>query len=306
MSVLLSEMTTTITAVFAGGGIRGIALAGAAAGAMDAGYRFGQVVGTSAGALVGALVAAGYGPEELAETVCRLEWRALPDPVPGARLPVVGTHLALLIWKGVHRGDRLEEVWSELLARKGVRVFGDLPEGSLRMVAADITHERGVVLPDDLPRYGWDADRFPVARAARISASVPFVFRPVPLVDPQTGEEVLLVDGALAANFPIGVVGAAAGFPVVGFRLVNVVDPHPHRAVRGLASLAGAVMGSAIRSSETLPLPLPVGARVVEIPTWRSSLDFRLEPEEARAIFDRGRTEVRAQMSGHRAVGRAG
>jgi NTE family protein len=38
--------------VFAGGGIKGIALAGAAAGAMDCGYRFDRVVGTSSGAMV--------------------------------------------------------------------------------------------------------------------------------------------------------------------------------------------------------------------------------------------------------------
>jgi predicted acylesterase/phospholipase RssA len=48
-----------ITGVFEGGGVRGVALAGAAAAALDHGFRFARAVGTSAGALVGSLVAAG-------------------------------------------------------------------------------------------------------------------------------------------------------------------------------------------------------------------------------------------------------
>ena len=66
-------MTTPVIGVFEGGGIKGIALAGAAAAAMEAGFRFEGVVGTSAGALVGSLVAAGYTSNELRERVCRLK-----------------------------------------------------------------------------------------------------------------------------------------------------------------------------------------------------------------------------------------
>ncbi len=49
-----------IDGVFEGGGIRAIALAGAAVAAMDAGYPFRRAAGTSAGAMVASLVAAGY------------------------------------------------------------------------------------------------------------------------------------------------------------------------------------------------------------------------------------------------------
>ncbi len=41
-----------IDRIFEGGGIRGIALAGVAAAAMDAGYEFRRTAGTSAGAMV--------------------------------------------------------------------------------------------------------------------------------------------------------------------------------------------------------------------------------------------------------------
>ena len=58
-------MREQITGVFEGGGVKGIALAGAAAAAMDDGYVFEQTVGTSAGAMVASLVAAGFGPGDL-------------------------------------------------------------------------------------------------------------------------------------------------------------------------------------------------------------------------------------------------
>ena len=52
------KQTRSVYGVFAGGGIKGIALAGAAAAAMDHGFRFERIVGTSSGALVASLIIA--------------------------------------------------------------------------------------------------------------------------------------------------------------------------------------------------------------------------------------------------------
>ncbi|MFQ5948909.1 MAG: patatin-like phospholipase family protein, partial [Acidimicrobiia bacterium] len=240
-----------VNGVFEGGGIRGIALAGAAAGAMDQGYRFARVAGTSAGALVASLIAAGYEADELSEAVCQVDWPGLLDSVPGRRIPLVGNHLALVLWKGMYHGDRLEEAWRELLARKGVRTFGDLEPGSLRVVVTDVTHQKGVVFPEGLEAYGIEGRRFPVARAVHMSSAVPFVFRPVPLYDLLNGERVFFADGALASNFPVRLVGGER--PVLGFRLTDADSDHPHEKIRGPASLARAVVGSGIRAREGLP-----------------------------------------------------
>jgi NTE family protein len=140
-------MSTTVNAVFEGGGVRGIALAGAAAGAMDMGYRFDHVVGTSAGSLVASLVAAGYGPDELSRAVCSVDWPGLLDPVPGSQIPLVGRHLALLVHRGTYAGDELERVWSRLLAEQGVRSFRDLAPGSLTVVVTDIATLAGSRCP---------------------------------------------------------------------------------------------------------------------------------------------------------------
>ena len=283
----------TVNGVFEGGGVRGVALAGAAAGAMDSGVTFEQAVGTSAGSLVAALVAAGYRPDELSLTVCRLDWSGLLDPVPGMRVPLIGKHLALLTRHGLHHGDRLEERWGELLAARGIRTFGDLRPGSLRVVATDITHAEGVVFPDTLPGYGYDPNEFPVARALRMSAAVPFLFRPVPLRDRTTGERVLFADGAMAANFPSNV--ADRNRSILGFRL-QPTGEHPHAAVRGPASLAKAVMMSGVRARYTLPPPSDDGLAVLTIPV-SADLDFDISNDDARRIFDAGRSAAIAQLA---------
>jgi len=140
----------SVIGVFEGGGVRGIALAGAAAAALDSGLQFESVVGTSAGAMVASLVAAGYEAAELAEAVCSVPWPSLLDGSSVARLPVVGKHVAMLLGKGLHRGQRLEDVWAELLARKGVSTFADLERGALKVIVTDLSYQSGVVLPRDL------------------------------------------------------------------------------------------------------------------------------------------------------------
>jgi NTE family protein len=288
-------MSHDVTGVFAGGGVRGIALAGAAAGALLAGHRFVRVVGTSAGALVGSLVAAGYRAGELAMGVRHVPWVELGDPGFGGRVPVIGKHLALLLGRAMYRGDRLEEIWAELLRRKGVVTFGDLAPGALRVVATDITHQRGVVLPDDLPDYGHDPDSFPVARAVRMSSAVPFVFKPMRLRDPRKRHRSLLVDGALAANFPLRLADTD-GLPVIGFRLVPGPGEHIHTPVRGPASLARAVIGAAIRAADSLPTPLELGAKLVDIPVGGDPLLFDITPEQRDTLFEAGRAAARRSL----------
>jgi NTE family protein len=281
-------MATAVHGVFAGGGVKGIALAGAAAAALDGGYRFERCVGTSSGALVSALVAAGYGAEELRSAVLHVDWTALADPVLVARIPLAGRHLALALRGGLHRGERIERTWTSLLGAKGVATFGDLAPESLRAVATDITHQQGVVLPDDLVRYGLDPLTFPVARAMRMSAAVPFYFRPVTLPASRHRDTSLIADGALTTNFPLRLAEWGAARPVLGFRFTYLTDPHHHEHVRGPASLAKAVITSAIRAAGTIPNPLLERATVVDIPVVHDPLDFRITPADALRLFDLG------------------
>lgn len=284
-----------INGVFSGGGIKGVALAGAAAGAMEAGYRFDHAVGTSAGALVASLVAAGYGPEELDAAVRWIPWPDLLDWLPVTRLPLVGKALAMTAHKAQCAGDAIEETWTSLLAAKGVYTFADIDGHSLRIVSTDITHQRGVVLPDDLPAYGHDPARFSVARAVRMSAAVPFFLRPVRLRNPGTGDVALMADGALTANFPTRVARRSKVWPIIGFRFLDARD-HPHLTVRGPASLARAVVTAGIRAGEVTSAATTSDGLVVDLRVDRDPLDFAISPDEAAAMFAEGRRRALAGL----------
>jgi len=285
--------TIEVNGVFEGGGIRGVALAGAAAAALDAGLRFTRTVGTSAGALVAALVAAGYSGDQLSDTVCEVDWPGLLDPVRGSRIPLIGRNLALVFHRGLYKGDRLERVWAELLADKGVRVFANLAPGALTVVASDLNHARGVPLPEGLEHYGIDPATFSVARAVRMSAAVPFLFQPVAMRDKVTGEQILMADGAMAANFPIGL--APENRPVVGFRVTSDGTVHPHKTIRGPASLARAVVIAGIRARYDLPREEIDHASIIDVPV-SADLDFSISRDEARRTFDRGRAVAAARF----------
>lgn len=281
-------MTTPIHGVFEGGGIRGLALAGAAGAVMDAGYSFDRVAGTSAGSLVASLLAAGYTSTELREGVAETIWPRLLDHTPGAGVPGVGRHIAFLRFLGIYRGAALEQVWRDLLARKGVRYFGDLPDGKLRMIAVDLTHETGVVIPDGLTAYGIDPKSFSIAHAVRMSSSVPFLFQPVKLRHRRTGDVSLLADGALGSKFPVELVSQHGDRPVFGFRPVDVSPDHVHNEIRGPASLAAAVMKTGMSARETLPRGRFTQVTQIVVPTERESMDFDLTERQALGMFDRG------------------
>jgi NTE family protein len=282
-------MAERITGVFEGGGVKGIALAGAAAAALDEGYQFDQTVGTSAGAMVASLVSAGFGPGELRQAVTEIDWPGLTAK------SALRKNVSMIFRLGFHSGSKLEAVLRRLLGSKGVRSFGDLPDGSLMVVATDLNHGRGIVLPNDLPGLGHDPRAFSVARAVLMSSSVPFVFEPVRLSDRVTGEELMMADGAITARFPAQLVPRNPAS--VGFRLRPPPDHHPHHEIKGPVSLATAVIGAGISAREDLPPMCGPLDRVVEVVVDHDSLDFDVSPALAAELFDIGYAAALKQLS---------
>lgn len=276
-----------ILGVFAGGGIKGIALAGAAAGAMESGYRFERAIGTSSGALIASLVMAGYDSDELAEAVLSIPWPDLADTVPVASIPLVGKHLSFVFGMGQCSGKILERTWRSLLRIKGVRRFSDLPKDALKVVTTDLTHQRGVVIPDDLAAYGLAGERFSVARAVHMSSAVPFFFRPVPLRSLRTDRVALMADGALTSNFPLRL--ARSNLPMFGFKFSDGDWLAQPMDIGGPASLVRAVVTAGMRASGTVRGSLMDKSTMVEIPADLDPLDFNITPRQARRLFDGGR-----------------
>src|SRR5207247_2100740 len=94
--------------VFEGGGVKGIAFAGALAAAEDVlGIReWVNVAGTSAGAIAAALVAAGFTPEHLHRALAT-DYKKFADSGPGGTW--ISGPLNVLTRRGLARGDHFRE-----------------------------------------------------------------------------------------------------------------------------------------------------------------------------------------------------
>lgn len=207
-----------VDGVFSGGGIKGFAYVGAIQALEERSIKFRRVAGTSAGAILAAFVAAGFNAEELEEIFDKLNVKALLDPPKGLfKFPFL-KWVNLYINLGLYRGRLLEKFFQETLAKKGVNTFGDLPPGSLKLVASDLTNGRILILPDDLGKYGVDSEKFPVARALRMSCGIPFFFEPVYLKNGKG--DAVVVDGGVLSNFPLWLFDSGhRERPVLGLKL---------------------------------------------------------------------------------------
>ncbi len=229
-------------AVFAGGGVRGIAHVGALEVAEQLGYRWQHVAGTSAGAIIAALVAAGYNAQELRAIMQEIDYSRFAAN-PDYDLLHLTEMSNVLTRGGLHDGSYIETFVDEKLRMKGVHTFGDLlMQGQehhpdlfqryrLTVIVSDITQGRIVRLPQDAHLYGLDPNALSVARAVRMSASIPFFFIPLQLTD-ANGIRSCIVDGGLLSNFPLFLFEHASSLqnsalPTFGFQLVDTPQQPP-------------------------------------------------------------------------------
>jgi NTE family protein len=193
-----------IDGVFSGGGIKGFALVGAVKVLEERGFIFSRTAGTSAGAIIAAFITAGYNGNEMNDMLNEMDVSELLDARKRNCFPIPFAKWLMIYWKlGLYKGDALEKWVAEKLAARGVVRFSDLPYQSLRIVVSDITNGRLVVLPDDLIKYGIEPDSFPVAKAVRMSCSIPYFFEPVKLKLHKGKRGNVFVDGGVLSNFPM-------------------------------------------------------------------------------------------------------
>ncbi len=172
-----------IDGVFAGGGVKAFAFIGALQVMEEKGYEFERLAGTSAGSIIAALIRVGYNSKELFPLLDCLDVEAFKDERMSFLPFPIAKWIHLYFRLGMYKGDALEAWIRDVLKRRGVQVFGDLPKDSLRIIASDLSKGRLLVLPDDLKDYGIIPEKFSVARAVRMSCSIPFFFEPVKMYD---------------------------------------------------------------------------------------------------------------------------
>jgi NTE family protein len=287
-----------VHAVFEGGGVKGIALAGAVRAAEMFGVTFDRVAGTSSGSIVAALIAAGYSAEEMKAIIEATPFSSFLHRAPLFNTRVVGPALRLFLFKGLYSGDVLEKWVRDLLGAKGVRTFGDLPRGKLRIIVSDITNGRLLVLPDDIEQYGVDPENFPVARAIRMSASIPYFFDPVPLRMNTEGAAVSgkiawIVDGGLLSNFPLWLFdrdpeNEKERVPVIGFQMVGRAEAKPH-VIRGPVTMLQALVETMLHAHDERYIEKHNRLRTVKVPTMGvGTTEFHISPEKSQELYVSG------------------
>jgi NTE family protein len=286
--------------VFAGGGIKGLAFAGALEVAEEKGYtEWVQLAGTSAGAITAMALAVGYTAKELRAQLEGYDFKKIADY--GAPLGI-GEAENLLLRRGLTHGKGLYEWIVELLAKapRPARTFKEL-EGQLRVVGVDLAHERMVVFPEDAALYLDDAgkpyvpENFPIADAVRISAGYPYFFPPIAMKDAATGKEGVLVDGGVASAYPVFLFDKEEPkHPTWGFRLYGGSPPEqtPYQPIHGPAwpiDMLKGVLETSMNALDKLEMKA-FGPRTISIPTGGvSTLNFQLSKAERELLYGNGR-----------------
>jgi len=292
-----------IYGVFEGGGVKGTGLVGAVAATEQKGYTFNNVAGTSAGAIVAAFVAAGYNAAEMKDIMFALDYRRFQDAGVLSSIPAVGKPLSLLFTKGIYKGDYFEHWIRDLLAQKNIRTFGDLVQEEtemiprqryrLQVVASDISRGKLIVLPWDALDYGIAPDELDVARAVRMSMSIPYFYKPVVLRDKQK-HVCHIVDGGVLSNYPVWLFdpeddNTTPLWPTFGYKLVEPDEGKP-RTIRGPISLLTALFATMMEAHDARYIEDTNFRRTIPIKTLGiQTTQFALTMEQKEALYESGK-----------------
>jgi NTE family protein len=311
--------------VFEGGGVKGIALAGAYLELSGRGYQAECVAGTSAGAITAALVAVGYSGPELQEIVLgQMHFPDFEDATLLDHFGVAGETAQFLATRGIHSGNYFLGWMRERLAAKGITKFGQLrdPAASsaarsyrLQVIASDLTARSMLVLPRDARQLGLDPDELEIAEAVRMSMSIPIFFKPMIAggAGVPSGAAHVIVDGGLLSNYPIWLFDAPAGqrpqFPTFGMLLVAPgptapLLPTPPTAaelprVGGNVAFLKAIVDTMMDAHDRLYVQQADYARTIPIPTLGvRTTEFDITPAQTAALFESGRSAAAAFLDG--------
>lgn len=281
-----------IDGVLSGGGIKGFALIGAYQAIEERGFKFKRLAGTSAGSIISAFIIAGYTSEEILEMMEEVDLKTFLDE-RRSFVPFTLTKWISLYWNlGLYKGLKLEEWLITKLKERGISTFADIPPGSLRIIASDLTNGRLIVLPDDLHKYGINPASFSVARAVRMSCSLPYYFEPVRLAS-STGINIV-VDGGVLSNFPIWLFyqdkKPYKTRPVLGIKLSSSEKERPKRKIHNAIEMFGALFETMKDAHDSRHISKKHEKDIVFIPVEHIvSSELELNEEKKLALIELGR-----------------
>lgn len=288
----MNTISLKIDGVFSGGGVKAFAFIGVLESLSNHQLSLERVAGTSAGAIIAALVAARYEAVEIKEQLISLHLKGFLDPPTLTRRFSISKWLFLFFKMGLNKGDKLEYWLAKQLAKKGIHTFGDLPDNYLKVIATDLTYERLVVIPDDLPRlYGINPEAFSIAKAVRMSAGFPYFFVPRTLKSTD-GQKCLLVDGGLVSNFPLWVFESDHTRqlrPTIGVKLGEPTDQHDPQYISNSFELMQAMFSTMKRAHDTRYISKNQRENIIFVPVSNiSPIDLSIDYEQRQTLIKNG------------------
>jgi len=182
--------------VFEGGGVKGIAYAGALQVLSDQGIlsNIKRVAGTSAGAITACLICLGYSAEELNQTITAMNFKTFEDGWDPLRIPTK---------YGLYEGDAFLTWLQGLFTKQGLDkniTFAGLKEKGLRdlyVYATDLNNFAAT-------QFSYaDTPNVIVAEAVRASMSIPLFFKAWQFSN-AIPDNHIYVDGGTVLNYPLG------------------------------------------------------------------------------------------------------
>lgn len=307
----LSAQSEYKNLVLEGGGIRGIAYAGALE-ALEERHtidNIARVAGTSVGSIVATLIAVGYTSDELKNILSELRIQIFNDGhflFPGGLNRLDKNY-------GWYRGRRLEGYVAKLIERKTGNAnltFQELHElrvgnkkyKDLYIAATNLTQQKLTV---------FSYDSYPgmqLHTAVRASVSIPIYFTAVLLdsnghrADKKAKSYDVFVDGGIIANYPISIfdkdpsLGNTLGLKLdrpeqINYRSNNTgIAPYPIQSVK---QYVGALYNIIIENLNTANSKIPETERTIYISTSNIQPRIKRVSEKQREIlYNNGKTAV--------------
>jgi len=279
-------------AVFEGGGVKGVGLVGALCSLEKKGYVWQRVAGTSAGSIVAALLAVGYNAKELKKIMFDADFNEFINERGIQSVPLVGKTLSLMVYNGLYNGDKIEQWITKYLEKKGKLRFKDVSvngKSRLKIIATDITKKDILVLPDDLVKYGIDPMEFEIAKAVRMSISIPFYFKPVKFKYKEDMSYV--VDGGVLSNFPIWIfdVSGKPRWPTFGFKFIDPKITSKGSGKKDIVSFAFDIINTMLDKNEEIYIKNKDFVRTISIPSSSTkATQFNISDSKRLELFNDG------------------
>ena len=185
-----------------GGGIRGIAHAGALKALEDNGIKIDIIGGTSSGSLIASLYAMGYSPyyiyilfKKYAKEI--VEMNSAPI-ISGIGNFMMNKKVSI---SGLKTGESIEKAYNHIAIRKGIRQIGDITKMPLVIPTVDVKLSKEYIFTNQIPKESKNQSQYitdiSIGKAVRASSSFPGIFCPCDFKNHK------FLDGGVLDNIPV-------------------------------------------------------------------------------------------------------